>query len=101
MRELLAGDGALHAERRVTRDAAEVRVLAGLERDGQLGALARLEQRRLLPVDLEVVRDLALVRDDEGHRAVRGRSRRQLELELRGSDGDRLAGRVRTRSERR
>src|SRR4051794_4405836 len=85
----------------MTGDGAQVLLLAGLERDLQRGALARVEQRGLLAADLEVVRQLALVDDLERDGAVRRRGGRELELELGGGDGDRRRLRLRVSSERR
>src|SRR4051812_23473663 len=78
LEELLAGEAALHAEAGVARHGAQVGVLALLDRGRDRGRLARLEHRRLLAGDLEVVRDLALVGHLEGDlaglRALGGKS---------------------------
>ena len=62
-RGLLDGEDSLHASGGMTGNGAEVRVLALLEHDLQRGLiLPGAKQRGLLSLDLEVVRDLALVR---------------------------------------
>jgi hypothetical protein len=80
----------------VTRDGADVAELPLLlEHDLQGGGLPRLQQFRLLTVDLEVVLDLSLVGDLEDHRRSRGnRALGQDELELGRCDldGDGLGG---------
>src|SRR5581483_6797955 len=85
---LLDGELALHPGGRMARDGAEIGLATGLQRDSQLGRLAGLDERRLLPADLEVVRDVARVLHGEGHRAVRDARLRKLELELRSRDRD-------------
>src|SRR6266487_257070 len=62
---------ALHACGRMARHGAQVLQLAGLERDDELSALARLDQLALLARDLEVVGDRAFVHELERHRSVR------------------------------
>src|SRR2546428_6369099 len=64
-------------------DGAEVRGLAGLERDGELRALAGLDERRLLAADLEVVRELALVHDREEGQALARSEEHTSELQSR------------------
>src|SRR4051812_35624440 len=87
----------LHPERGMSRHGAEIAVLALLlERDQEPRRLARLEQRRDLPVDLEVVRDVAGVLEDECDLAgPRNRLGRQLEKVLAAFDLDRGCGRGR------
>src|SRR5438132_4465327 len=61
-----------------------------LERDDEPRRLARLDQRRLLSPDAEVVKDVAGVLEDERGRAwLRHRLRRELEEELAAADLDR------------
>src|SRR5262245_15845463 len=87
-------EDALHPRRGVPGHGADVRVLLGLlEDDDELRRLLRLDQRRLLAVDLEVVRDRALVHDEEGHLPLRHDLLRELELELRRGDRDLRRGR--------
>src|SRR5206468_10532005 len=90
--KLRSGEGALHPAGSMARDGALVGVLALLERDGQRGALAVAEQRRLLPGDREVVLQLAGVRDLEGDLAGLRALGRELEAEVerRHLDGRRL-----------
>src|SRR3569833_1208633 len=83
----------------MTGDGARVGGLALLQRDRELRALARVQERRLLAADLEVVRKLAGVLDRERDGAMGRRGLRQLELELRGGHGDRRALRLRVRGE--
>src|SRR5256885_3959045 len=60
---LLDGELALHPARGMTWNGAEIRSLARLQRDGELGALAGVDDRRLLAADLEVVSDVPLVHE--------------------------------------
>ena len=62
---LLDGERAFHSGRRMAGHGAEIGGLALLQRDGELRALARFDERRLLAGNLEVVRKLALVHDRE------------------------------------
>src|SRR5207302_11131154 len=73
---------AFHPELRMSRNGAEVRVGARLrERDLQRRLLPRGNHRRLLAVDLEVVRELALVDDSERDDPLRHGLAREDELE--------------------
>src|SRR6476661_8947569 len=69
--QLLDGEDSLHARGGMTRNSAEIRVLALLEDDLQRLRRAGGDERGLLAVDLEVVSDVALVLDDERHGASR------------------------------
>src|SRR5262245_15440979 len=61
-----------------------------LERHDELGRSARLDQRRLLAVDLEVMQNMADVVEDECHRAgLPERLAREAEEELAALDLDR------------
>jgi hypothetical protein len=85
------GEGALHAGGGVSRHGADVRVLAFLlERHEKIRRLARLEQRRRLAADVEVVRDVTDVLEDERDLAgPRDRLGRELEEEFAALDLDR------------
>src|SRR5438270_1930643 len=87
----------LHPESGMSRHGAEIAVLALLlERDQKPRRLARLELWRDLPVDLEVVGDVAGVLEDECDLAgPRNRLGRQLEKVLAAFDLDRGRGRGR------
>src|SRR4051812_21965828 len=81
-------EDALHACGGMSRHRAEVRVLALLlEGDDEPRRRARLDQRGVLSVDLEVVQDMADVLEDECDLARRcGRLGRELEEELAALD---------------
>src|SRR5207253_3877148 len=86
---------AFHPELRMSRNGAEVRVGARLrERDLQRRLLPRGNHRRLLAVDLEVVRELALVDDRERDGPLPHGLAREDELELLRRDGHRRSGRA-------
>src|SRR4051812_19569144 len=88
------GEDALHPCGGVSGDGAEVAELARLlERDCELRALARLDQRRRLSADVEVVLHMADVLEHERDRSgLRDRLRRELEEELAPTDLDRRRG---------
>jgi hypothetical protein len=79
---LLDGQVAFHSRGRVARDGADIEQFARLERDRQRRALIRRDERRRLPADREIMRELALVLDFEDDRAVRDTRLGEREPEL-------------------
>src|SRR4051794_24752054 len=94
------GEDTPHARGGVSRHGAEVAVAALLlEGDGELRRLARLDQRSLLAVDLEVVQHVARVLEREpGSARPRERLLGELERELLPAHAD--PGRARMRMAR-